>query len=107
MPRKPRLTARKRHSSFSKPNTSSTMGSEENRVLSTETQTDPVKVFPVNLEVCSVAIQTDAVEIPETAAKRNWTGIRKYANTITSFVICFGSIAIFLWDEGSINCSFE
>ena len=45
------------------------MGSEENRMLSTETQTDPVKVFPVNLEVCSVAIQTDAVEIPETAAK--------------------------------------
>ena len=38
-------------------------------MLSTETQSNPVKVFPGSPEVCSVALQTDAVEIHENVAE--------------------------------------
>jgi len=63
MPRKPRLTARKRHSSFSKTDASNNVDSVDDRTLSIETQTDPVKVIPSSLEVCTVSMQTDSVEI--------------------------------------------
>ena len=38
-------------------------------MLCTETQSNPVKVFPGSTEVCSVALQTDAVEIHENVAE--------------------------------------
>ena len=63
MPRKPRLTARKRHSSFSKTDAPSNVDSVDDRTLSIETQTDPVKVLPSSPEVCTINIQTDSVEI--------------------------------------------
>ena len=57
MPRKPRLSSRKRHSSFAKAahGTPSTVNPEDDgqRMHSTEIQTDP------SPEVCTVDVQTD------------------------------------------------
>ena len=63
MPRKRRLTAWKRHSSFNKTDASSNVDPVDDRTYSIETQTDPVKVLPSSPEVCTISIQTDSVEI--------------------------------------------
>ena len=101
MPHKLRLLARKRHSSFAKPDTQSTLGSDDDSLHSTETQTDPVKVFPSYPEVCTVSIQTDAVKI--CAAEETF---QVPENLLTSVFVYFCATTIFLQDKGSFYYQF-
>ena len=101
MPCKPRLSARKRHLSFVKADTPSTLGSDDDRLHSTETQTDSVKVFPSNQEVCMLDIQTDAVKI--CAAEEIFQVPENLLTPVTHSLF----ISVPLQDKGSFNYSFK